>query len=280
MRRSFLISLSMHAVALSLLWADFSFMSKKAPAITPVPLIIDLKDVIVAKKTNLPPKIEKKPTKPKSKPAPKPTSVQSKQTPKPVPVKPVESKPLKNATPVIEKKQPDSPKPLTHKKESKPVPKKTSAQDNLKSLLASVEKIKKPVTTIQPVSEQAVNEGIVDGPTGSLTQPLSIAEHDLIAGKLRSCWNVDAGKNNIEEMIIEVKASVNKDGRVKTVEILNMKDNPIFRSVAESARRAVYICDNLGADSPFQILAEKHKSNYNNWKEIYVRFNPIDGGVY
>lgn len=282
MKRSFVLSVLIHVCALGFLWADFSFMQKQTAPLTPVPLIIDLKNVMVAEKTNLPPAVKKKA--PKQKPAPKPKAVQTKSPPKPTPPKPVETKPLKQAATAIEKpKVTEKPKSKTPApKKTQPTPKKPSAEDSLKSLLASVDKIKKPMNTPTPqsVPNQAAHDGIDGGTHGSLTQPLSISEQDLIASKLRGCWNVDAGAKGIEDMIIEIKAFVAKNGRVQDVRILNMKNNPVFQSVAESARRAVYICDNLGADSPFQILAEKHKSNYNSWKEIYVRFNPIDGGVY
>lgn len=279
MNRSLFLSVLLHVIALSLLWADFSLMRPDIEPMTPVPLIIDLKDVVVAEKTNLPPQVKKAPSQPK--PAPKPQAVQTQSVPKPTPPKPIKTKPLKQAVQATEQapaKEKPAPKVQTP---AKPVPQKPSAQDNLKSLLASVDKIKKPLNTLPPTpTQQAVSEGIQGGTQGSLTQPLSISERDLIAAKLRGCWNVDAGKSGIENMIVEIKVSVNKEGRVLDVRILNMKNDPVFRSVAESAQRAVYICDNKGTDSPFQILAEKYKSNYNSWKEIYVRFNPIDGGVY
>ena len=280
MNRSLFLSVLLHVIALSLLWADFSFMRKEIEPTTSVPLIIDLKNIIVAEKTNLPPAIKK--TTPKPKPASKPQSVQAKSTPKPTTPKPIETKPLKEAVQATEKKtEPEKQMQKVQKPTQQKVSKPT-AEDNLKSLLASVDKIKKPLNTPTPLpeTEQALTEGIKGGTEGSLTQPLSISERDLIAAKLRSCWNVDAGKSGIEEMIVEIKVLVNKEGRVLDVQTLNMRNDPIFRSVAESAQRAVYICDNKGSESPFQILAEKYKSNYNSWKEIYVRFNPIDGGVY
>ena len=102
----------------------------------------------------------------------------------------------------------------------------------------------------------------------------------LIANKLRGCWNVNAGVEGAEEMSIELRASVGRDGRVKDVRVLNNKNNPVFRSMADSAVRAVYICDSLGEESPFKILSTKHLDNYNSWKEIHLRMNPVDGGVF
>ena len=184
-----------------------------------------------------------------------------------------------------EKKTPKSePKPTPKTEPVKEQPKKKKS-NGLKSLLASVEDIKKnarPSTRVQDIQDigQEVQDGIDGGTEGSLMQPLTISEKDLIANKLRSCWNVDAGLNGIENMIVEVRAYVNRDGTIRDVKILNMRSDDAFRSVAESARRAIYICADLKEESPFKMLAEKRGDNYQGWKEIFVRFNPMDGGVY
>ncbi len=145
-----------------------------------------------------------------------------------------------------------------------------------------MDKLKKPKNKVQTPTPSAddINQGVEGGPGGDYTQPLTISEQDLIASKLQGCWNIDAGAKDIENIVVEVKTYVNKDGRVREVRILNMRDTPTFRSVAESAKRAVLICDNLGADSPFQILATKYADNYNSWKEVYFRFNPLNREVY
>jgi serine/threonine protein kinase len=228
---------------------------------------------IEVKKTT--PKTETKPepVKPKEQPKPK-ESVKAVEPPK------KQEKTIKKE----EKKTPKSePKPAPKTEPVKEQPQKKKS-DGLKSLLASVEDIKKnarPSTTVQDTQEtgQEVQEGIDGGTEGSLMQPLTISEKDLIANKLRGCWNVDAGLSGIENMIVEVRAYVNRDGSIRDVKILNMRSDPAFRSVAESARRAIYICENT-EDSPFKMLAEKRSDSYQGWKEIFVRFNPLDGGVY
>ncbi|MBQ9738115.1 MAG: hypothetical protein IJV75_01190, partial [Alphaproteobacteria bacterium] len=184
------------------------------------------------------------------------------------------------------KKEPPrvEPKPTSKPEPAKEQPKKKKS-DGLKSLLASVEDIKKnarPSTSVQdtPQTGQEVQEGIEGGTKGSLMQPLTISEKDLIANKLRSCWNVDAGLSGIENMIVEIRAYVNRDGSIRDVKILNMRSDEAFRSVAESARRAIYICADLKEESPFKMLADKRGDSYQSWKEIFVRFNPLDGGVY
>ena len=307
--RAYIFSAVLHTVIIAFLLWDFSFSMKDYEKSNVPVIMIDLKKVQIGELTNLPPKVKKQ-TPPKNKkeaktetkkePQKQKTTVK-KQAPKtetkPEPVKPKEQPTPKESVKAVEppkkqEKQVKKEEKKTPKAEPKQAPKtepvkeqpKKKKSDGLKSLLASVEDIKKnarPSTKVQDVQEtgQEVQDGIEGGTEGSLMQPLTISEKDLIANKLRSCWNVDAGLNGIENMIVEVRAYVNKDGSIRDVKILNMRSDPAFRSVAESARRAIYICENT-EDSPFKMLAEKRGDSYQGWKEIFVRFNPLDGGVY
>jgi hypothetical protein len=58
---------------------------------------------------------------------------------------------------------------------------------------------------------------------------------------------------------------------------LNKQNYPAFSSVSESAKRAVYICAGKGTESPFYILSQKYADHYGDWKEIYLRFSPLEG---
>ena len=306
--RSYVFSAILHTVIIAFLLWDWSFTLKEYEK-TNVPVImVDLKKVQIGELTNLPQKVKKQTPKKQeakapskktekqkttvkkttAKPQAKPEPVKPKEQPKPKDsVKAVEP-PKKESKPVkkeVKKEQPKAePKPAQKSEPVKEQPKKKKS-DGLKSLLASVEDIKKnakPSTTVQdtPQTGQEVQEGIEGGTEGSLMQPLTISEKDLIANKLRSCWNVDAGLSGIENMIVEIRAYVNRDGSIRDVKILNMRSDEAFRSVAESARRAIYICADLKEESPFKMLADKRSDSYQSWKEIFVRFNPLDGGVY
>lgn len=306
--RSYVFSAVLHTVIIAFLLWDWSFTLKEYEK-TNVPVImVDLKKVQIGELTNLPQKVKKQtPKKQEAKAPPKKTEKQKttvkktapKPQAKPEPVKPKEQPkpkdsvkaiepPKKESKPVkkeVKKEQPKAePKPAQKSEPVKEQPKKKKS-DGLKSLLASVEDIKKnarPSTSVQdtPQTGQEVQEGIEGGTEGSLMQPLTISEKDLIANKLRGCWNVDAGLSDIENMIVEIRAYVNRDGSIRDVKILNMRSDEAFRSVAESARRAIYICADLKEESPFKMLADKRGDSYQSWKEIFVRFNPLDGGVY
>lgn len=194
--------------------------------------------------------------------------------------------------------QPEKPKTEVKKKQvkkimppkSKPKPKsqqpKPKAEDKkspelanpLKSLLASVDQMEKNIgaqeseATVKQGSE-VNNMGVEGGTKGSYFSELSISEIDAIAGRLRACWNLDPGAMGIENMIVEIRALLNQDGSVRKVEILDMgrynSDNH-FRSVADSARRAVHIC------GPYKIFAERYADKYDKWNTLLLRFNPLN----
>ena len=293
--KAFISSAVLHGIVLTLMAMDFSFARFDNPPPPPAILMVDLSKVKIADKTNLPPKVTVKPKKEAQKSAakqatPTPTKTVKTQIQPSPPPKPAPTPPAKNAAPVVEpsknteKKKQANKENITPKK-AEPDPKtatKPSTEDKLKSLLASVDKVKRNAPTQPNVSEpkeMQINEGIEGGTEGSLSQVLSISERDLIASRLSACWNLDPGKKDIENIIIEVRVSVNKDGRVRDVEILNKTLNAVHRSVAESAKRAVRVCDQDGDKSPFHILAEKYAEHYGDWKSMTLRFNPMTGGI-
>lgn len=194
----------------------------------------------------------KKPQAPKEKPAPKP---EPKPTPKPEPKK---TEPVKTAN----KNDPKLANPL-------------------KSLLASVDSLDKEVgntdasATIKEGTDVS-NMGVEGGTGGSYFSELSISEIDAIAGRLRACWNLDPGAMGIKDMIIEIRVFLNKDGTVRDVKVLDTGrygSDKSFRSVADSARRAVYVC------APYSIFANRYLDKYDLWKTMLLRFNPLDASI-
>ena len=274
MRKSLLISTLLHAAIIGLMVADIDWFAPEPVKNPPAILMVDLTKVQIADKTNLPQKIEKKqPAKTETKP-----KEVKKETPKPEvkpEPKPQEKPAPKNAAKVktAEKKQ-DTQK--NKKAEQKPQKKKESY--DFKSLLASVEQVRKAPTPTQ--QEKPDENAITGGEEVNLTQILTISERDLIAYKLKECWNVDAGIEGAEDIVIDIQASINKDGRVRDVKIKNNLTSAAMKSVAESARRAILICDQKGDESPFKILADRYGTHYNQWKELELRFNPLEGSVF
>ena len=306
-------SIALHAAAIILMAVDLPFLWRKDMSLDQVPIIVDLNDVKISEITNLPTKAEfgeedspatrVKPEERKAKddtpqqvvkPAQPDEGKQTEDVPEEeTPVDPrqdfvVPPQPSKPELPdkKSELKRPKAPpqpkKPTPPKKQpesQKPAPKNQPVLENpLKDLLASVDSIEKKLgeqnanATIK-AGTQVNNMGIEGGVGGSYFSDLSISEADAIAGRLRACWNLDPGAMGIEDMIIEVRAYLNKDGTVREVDILDKSRynaDRHFRSVADSARRAVFVCQ------PYNILAQKYPQKYDMWKTMLLRFNPIN----
>ena len=219
---------------------------------------------------------EKAPDVPEEKPLPPKQDFLEAPKPENKPKQP-EKKPV--VTPPPKKPQPPKQEtPPPKKVENKKTP---ELANPLKSLLASVDEIEKNIG--KSPSEATIkdgtavqNMGIEGGTGGSYFSELSISEVDAIAGRLRACWNLDPGAMGIENMVVEIRAFLNRDGTVKEARILDTSrysSDPHFRSVADSARRAVYIC------APYSILSEKYADKYDMWSTMKLRFNPLDGKV-
>ncbi len=217
---------------------------------------------------------EKKPIpkpepKPKPKPIPKPAK---KPQPKPAP------KPKPKPTPkTAEAKKTTSKKQETPKTISNP----------LKSLMDSVSAMEKQIgkeaaPAVIKTGTEVANMGVEGGTSGSYFSELTITETDAIAGYLRECWNLDPGVRGIENMIIEIRAHLSKIGTITNVEILDksrLNSDYHFRAIAESARRAVYSCQNKNGVNIYKVFADKYADKYDMWKTIKLRFNPMDASI-
>ena len=308
MKDSLYKSLALHLVVFLIFLVDLPMFWHDSTAMRQVPIIVDLNKVKISEMTNLPPKakigkedkaastVKRKVenyTAPEPKEEPKKEAEkkeQPKQKEKPKAVVEETEKPKNDYLVTKEEKKAETkkrkekvvpvqqrrPKPKT---KPKPQAKKTPELVNpLKSLLASVDEMERnlgPEDSEAVVKEgtQVQNMGIEGGTGGNYFSELSISEMDALAGRLRACWNLDPGAMGIEDMIIEIRATLNQDGSVRNVEILDMarynSDN-FFRSVADSARRAVYICQ------PYNILAEKYPDKYDKWQTMLLKFNPLN----
>lgn len=313
-RSSLYKSIGLHLAALLVLVIDLPEFKSQKLEIGQAPIIVDLSEVKISEMTNLPPKAEfaektQKATAQKKvetytkeeetpepeevqeektsnnsfleapKPAEKPKTPEPKKTPKPLPPKPAH-KPKPPAKPKPEPKKDDKTPPVQPKPEPKEQPKK-ELTNPLKSLMDSVDELKaeaaeKTQKATIAAGTEVKNMGVEGGKDGSYFQELSITETDLIASRLRECWNLDPGAMGLQNMIIEIRAHLNQDGSVRDVQILDTSrynSDTRFRAIAESARRAVYTCQ------PYSIFAEKYGDKYDMWRTLKLRFNPMDGAI-
>ncbi len=289
------LSLALHAFVVILLTVDFVAESKDRVVSVPM-FVVDLSKVKIAEMTNLPPKLTL--SKSKAKSAPKGTvrtSAYSKASKGDASQSSfVASKSSLNGA-MLENELSGLLKKVSKSKKSKDEElsnsikniAKSADKDAFKTLLASVDGIKSGMgyadeSTADADPDDMVTRGIEGGQGGSYMQELSVSEKDMIGIKLRECWNLDAGVRGAQNMLIEIRVFLTPEGAVKDVKILNKaryNKDTAFRSVAESARRAVYICDKKNDASPFRIFPDHYGQSYDMWKTLLLRFNPFDGGV-
>ena len=212
------------------------------------------------------PKPEKKPEK---KPEPKPTPKQP-----PVP----SSKPKPKPQPKPDNKPKDT-------KKAKPEEKAALQSSALKSLMQEIDNTKNldigETTQSAMIKEgtQVNNMGIEGGNSnGSYLSDSTITETDAIASLLRQNWNLDPGAIGLENMRVEIRVHLNRDGSIKKIEFLDMgrfNSDPGYRSVAESAQRAIIATQQVFKD----VFAGKYSGNYDNWSTLRLNFDPLDKGV-
>ncbi len=232
------------------------------------PIIVDLENLVIAKKTVLPP-------------APSVVDEKDEAKPDTTSVKPDENKEIEEEVKeeIIEEeiKTPDTEIIEEELIVSESKPKKDLAKERIggiEDLLASVDGLekKKEKTTeikkgIQAASLDLPVKAYQENSTDFEKQQMAISYIDAIRVKLRSCWNIDAGAKDIKDMKIVIKTSISSDGNVYATQILNEKDyigSPSFKAVSESAKRALIIC------SPYDLPEEF----YNDWKSIIFTFYP------
>ena len=237
---------------------------KEEPAEAPID---DSKEDYVA-----PPEPEKKPE-PDKKPEPKPT-------------------PKKPPVPTAKPKPKPEPKPEPKKSEQKPQDTKKKEEERkvrsnaLKSLLNEIDNDKN--IDLGPQNQKATikqgtqvnNMGIEGGNSqGSYFSDLTISETDAIASLLRQNWNLDPGAMGIDGMKVEIRVSMKRDGSINEIEFVDKhryNTDPNYRSVAESARRAIIMTENAFK----QVFGQKYADKYDVWQTLRLYFDPLNKGVH
>ena len=307
MNSSFWISLCVHVLLGGIFFISLPTVKLPLNQTERVPIIIDLKKVEFAEKTNLPAKAKeekntkktlKKEEKKKALPVKKQTKIAEPKIEKVKPVQKAQKQP--DAVAVVEKKEEKKmpsikPKEKPKKKnliEQTPVKtakvpsKPQKEEDTLDSLLASVEKITPSSNTSKEVEKDELTDllegsikGLEGGKTKVVSNKLSISQLDFIQTSVRKHWRrPDDGDLDLK---IELRVFLDEQGNVLDVEFLDKKfynATGRLKANAESALRAVYICDKMGEESPFRVLALKSPETYSQWKEIDLNFDFNDEG--
>jgi outer membrane biosynthesis protein TonB len=210
------------------------------------------------------PKEKKEPPKKEEKKVKAPPKVEAKEPPK---IKPLDKPPEKKKdtvkpkakTPLPPSENLEKPK-LPEPKKEKPKEEAVEQEDPLLSLMKNLQDSEDSAETDNP--DNGAQEKAPDAP---IAEYVTANELNALTNQLVSCWQIPIGAKNVHDMVVKIRIWANADRTVKRVEIEDqwrLSNDPAFRALAESAKRAVLdpYC------SPLDIPEEK----YNVWKDQYI----------
>jgi outer membrane biosynthesis protein TonB len=222
---------------------------------------------------------EKPPVETEAAPAPKPP-VEKPVEKKPDPPKPVvENKPKDEPKPI--EKKPDPPKvdpiaeALKHEDTKKPVPKaeaKAAAPPPQKpkervfdaTKLAAL--LDKRDPSRQAATGAQLNSQASLGTSRGTAATLSQSELDAMRARLTQLWNVQAGTERPEELVVEVRIKLTRERKLAAPpEIVSRGTSPRYQAAADAAVRAVL------QGQPYNMLRDE---TYAQWQDIVVTFDP------
>lgn len=271
MRRGLGSSLTLHFVVLLLVVFGLPHFGKEELMVAaPVPVEIISPD----QAAQAPPRLRTPPPaptppKPVQQPAPPPPAPPPTPEPDDVPAPPKPNEQAQKPEPVKatppKPPRPRPPIPAAQQKPPQERPKPANTQfANLLNNLATEQ-------TSEPPQEGVADSPIEESPT--LSQLLNGSELDAVRQQVMSCWLEPTGLREGEQLIVEIKVVVNRDRTVQSAKVADnsrMRADPFYRTLAESAVRAMY----NPRCSPLLLPPDK----YTTWRTITFRFSP--GGIY
>ena len=97
---------------------------------------------------------------------------------------------------------------------------------------------------------------------------LTLSEEDAIKAQIFGCWSIPLGLPYNENLLVRIKLKLKPDGTILKAEILdherlNMPGQGYYKVLAESALRAIRLCEPLKVPS----------DGYERWKELILNFD-------
>jgi outer membrane biosynthesis protein TonB len=284
MNRSIIISSVLHAALIFITAMSLPFLAKKPLDIPP---IVSVELIQIAEKTNIPfaPKAKKIIEKVKEK--------EKKLVSEQAPPKKVKKTKTKTVVSVDKNEKIDSETP-----EAIPLPEKTVKKvETKKENKQNPDKLDKEVKQVSEFekkdlfdpnelkakidkakidsSKQKIkktNEITQDQDRSILTGKLTITEEQALQAQIFGCWSVPLGLPFApDDMLVRIKLSLKPDGSIEDMEMLdhvkmNTPGKETFRTLADSVRRAIQICNPLNVPA----------SGYERWKKIIFNFDASD----
>lgn len=100
---------------------------------------------------------------------------------------------------------------------------------------------------------------------------LTLSEEDALRAQIFGCWSVPLGLPYDKDLLVRLKLELKKDGTILKSEVvdhqrMNMPGQKFYKILAESALRAVRLCQPLKVPP----------TGYEKWKNIQLNFDPTE----
>lgn len=141
--------------------------------------------------------------------------------------------------------------------------------DRLSALIDKSEPRSAPAAAPDP-AQQTKAKGPVMGDRDGRDHTISASEASFLAGLMRQavsrCWNINAGLEGVEKIIVKVQVKLSRDGRlIGPPRVVNSASSPLFADAANSAARALVQCE------PYDLPPDKYEGG---WEFMELTFDP------
>ncbi len=265
MTKSLFLSISFHVIMILLTALSLPFMKREPISLPP---IVSVELIQISDKTNIPfaPKARKIIDKVKEEEKrvvseQAPPAAKAKEKPDRIPL-PNEKKEKKK---IIKKKQnPEEIKPEI--RQSSEFEKKEIIDTN--EIAALIDKAKEELAVEEKKANNKLTQSNVKN---TFATGLTLSEEDALRAQIFGCWSVPLGLPYDEDLLVRLKLELKKDGTILKSEIIdhqrmNMPGQKFYKILAESALRAVRLCQPLKVPP----------TGYEKWKNIQLNFDPTE----
>jgi len=264
MTKSLFYSISFHALMIALTVLSLPFMIRQPVDLPP---IISVELIQISDKTNIPfaPKARKVIEKVKEEEKrvvseQAPPAAKAKEKPDRIPL-PQDQKEKKE---IVKKKQnPEEVKPEI--RQASEFEKKELVDTN--QIAALIDKAKEESAKVEKQDNKLTQSSVKN----SFATGLTLSEEDALRAQIFGCWTVPLGLPYDDNLLVRIKLELKQDGTISKSEILdhermNRPGQKFYKDLAESALRAVRICQPLKVP----------QTGYEKWKNIQLNFNPTE----
>jgi colicin import membrane protein len=108
--------------------------------------------------------------------------------------------------------------------------------------------------------------GAPEGRDASLSASARAILAQLMRESVKRCWNINAGLDGIEKIVVRIEIRLNRDGSLADNPIVrNPGSGPLFRDMADSALRAIVGC------APYSLPPDMYEGG---WDHMIMTFDP------